>query len=71
MRVVAIGEQDVLAGYPLAGVELIAAADARAAQAAWDGLGDDVGMVLLTPASRRALDGRLDDREVLWTALPD
>jgi vacuolar-type H+-ATPase subunit F/Vma7 len=61
-RVAAIGEQVLLAGYSLAGVEVHAADDADAARAAWDLLSDDVACVILTPAAHAALAERLDER---------
>lgn len=54
-RVVAIGEPDRLAGYALAGVEVLPARSAAAATAAWRALPAEVGLVLLTPRAAEAL----------------
>ena len=69
-RIVAIGEEALLAGYALAGVELIAADGPDRAREAWDQLGDDVGLVLLAPAARRALSEMLHRPGLLWVVLP-
>ena len=69
-RGVAIGRPEIVAGYALAGVEVIAAADAAAVQAAWETLPADVALVILTPAARAALGGRLDERPgLVWAEL--
>lgn len=70
-RIAALGRWSELAGYALAGVEVIDAPDGEAARAAWDGLGDDVAMVLLTPEARRALPEPLLPPERLWVVLPE
>ncbi len=70
-RVAAIGEAARVTGYAMAGVKVLPAADPAAARAAWDGLPDDVGCVLLTPSARVALAGRLDERpDVIWAVIP-
>ena len=56
-RIVVIGEEARVAGFALAGAEVVGAADAAGVRAAWSALGDDVGVVVLTPAAHRALDG--------------
>jgi vacuolar-type H+-ATPase subunit F/Vma7 len=48
MRVVAIGNLEQLAGYALAGVEVIACDTPEAALRAAETLSDDVGLVLIT-----------------------
>jgi vacuolar-type H+-ATPase subunit F/Vma7 len=68
-RIVAIGEPELLAGYALAGVEVLAAADAREARAAWDTL-DGTGLLILTPAAQAALGDRLRDAPIPWAVLP-
>ena len=70
-RVVAIGPRASLAGYALAGVEAIDAADAAAAQRAWDELPADVGLVLLGPTAQAALAERLAKSPRLWVVLPE
>ncbi len=70
-RVVAIGEETQLAGYALAGVELVEAVDAAAVVEAWSSLDADVGLVLFTPAARAALGDRTIDRaSFVWAVLP-
>ena len=68
-RVVAIGASARLLGWALAGVELVEAAGEEQVREAWGALGEDVGLVLLTPEARSALRGPLDGR-VLWAVLP-
>ena len=69
-RVVAIGSELELAGYSLAGVEVIAAPVPEQVRRAWAELGDDVQLVLLTSEARRALPDGLDGSGVLWAVLP-
>jgi vacuolar-type H+-ATPase subunit F/Vma7 len=70
--VVAIGEARRLAGFALAGVDLRTAESAQAAQDEWDGLGRDVGLLILTPAAAAALEGRRFEREdIVWVSLPE
>ena len=47
-RIAALGRWTELAGYALAGVEVVDARDPEAVRRAWDGLADDVAVVLLT-----------------------
>ena len=70
-RVVAIGGVLELAGYALAGVDVIAATDPAPVRRAWAELEDDVQLVLLTAEARRALPDRLDRGGVLWAVLPE
>jgi vacuolar-type H+-ATPase subunit F/Vma7 len=69
-RIVAIGEEIQLAGYALAGAEVVATTDAERVRQAWAGV-RDVGLVLLTPAARLALPDPIDRRDLLWTVLPE
>jgi vacuolar-type H+-ATPase subunit F/Vma7 len=69
-RIAAIGEQAKLAGYALAGVELIEADAADRVREAWEQLGAHVGLVLLTPEARQALPDQLHRRGLLWVVLP-
>ncbi len=69
-RVVAIGSSTELAGYALAGVEVVAAIGPDAVRTAWAELDPDVALVLLTPDARRELPDRLERTDVLWTVLP-
>lgn len=69
-RVVALGEAARVAGYVLAGVTVIGT-DVDGAEAAWQRLPDDTGLVLLTPAAADALADDLSRHEqLLWTVLP-
>lgn len=54
-RVVALGEPVAVAGFGLAGAVVVPAADDASVRAAWDGLDDDVAVVILTPMAARAL----------------
>jgi len=70
-RAAAIGEHVRVAGYALAGVEVLAAEDGRAALAAWERLADDVVCLILSPSARAALGPRLAERpRLVWTVLP-
>lgn len=53
--VAVIGAQSEVQGWALAGVRVCAADDAPSVVRAWDGLGDDVSIVLLTEAAAEAL----------------
>jgi hypothetical protein len=71
-RAAAIGEDLRLAGYALAGVEVLAAEDAAQALGAWDRLPGDVACLILTAAARAALGARLDERpQLVWTVMPE
>ena len=69
-RIVGIGRAQLLAGYALAGVDVLDAPDPAAVQRCWAGLDDSVGLVLLTEDARRALPDPLESPSVLWIALP-
>jgi vacuolar-type H+-ATPase subunit F/Vma7 len=69
-RIVAIGGEIELAGYALAGVEVIVAENPEDARRAWSRLGGDVGLVLLTGEALQALPATLDGGDVLWVELP-
>lgn len=69
-RIVAIGDEAVLAGYAAVGVETVAARDADEVLAAWDGPARDAGLLLLTPEAHQVLAPRLCERRVLWAVLP-
>ncbi len=69
--VVAIGEEQRVRGFALAGVGVRATADADAARAAWEALDADVGLVILTPAAADALRPELAGApRRLWVELP-
>lgn len=69
-RVAALGPWTELAGYSLAGVEVVDASDPEAVRRAWDGLADDVSVVLLTREARRALPDPLLPVDRLWAVIP-
>ncbi len=61
-NIVALGEQALLEGFPLAGVELHVAETDQAAREGWTLLSRNAGMVILTPRAAAALGGAvLDD----------
>jgi vacuolar-type H+-ATPase subunit F/Vma7 len=70
-RVAAVGAWAALAGYALAGVEVVEADDPAAVRRAWAELPADVGLVLLTQAARTALPERLEPRDRLWAVIPE
>lgn len=69
-RIVVIGEPHVVAGYRLAGADVVEAGDDAAARAAWEALPEDTGLVLLTPRAQAALEGAPDRRRVLVAVIP-
>jgi len=70
-RVVALGEEDQVLPYAMVGVEVLALADPMAAPAAWAGLGDDVGLVILSRDAAEALGQTLHEPgQPLWTVMP-
>jgi len=70
-RAAAIGDGRRLAGYALAGAEVVPALTEAEVVAAWDDLADDVTLLMLTAESRALLGGRLEERpEVVWVVLP-
>jgi hypothetical protein len=67
----AIGDERRLAGYALAGVEVRHALTGPEVDAAWAGLAEDAGLLILTPDAHAALEGRLFEREgLVWAVLP-
>lgn len=69
--IAAIGPSEAIAGYGLAGAELHPAATEADVRAGWEGLGPDVGLLLLTPASATLLATDLAEApELLWVAIP-
>jgi vacuolar-type H+-ATPase subunit F/Vma7 len=71
-HIVAIGEQERLRGFTLAGVEVAVAEDAAGARAAWEALPPAASLVILTTAAHAALAAaELDPRERrLWVVMP-
>ena len=69
--IVALGEDDRLAGFALAGASVIEAATDAEIRRAWDGLDTDVGFVILSAHAAQVLDPLLGDRsDVLTAVLP-
>ena len=71
MRVVAIGDPDVLRGIRPGRRRrsCLPPANRRSLRPGRTSI-SDVGLVLLTPAAREVLEGRLGDREAMWIELP-
>jgi vacuolar-type H+-ATPase subunit F/Vma7 len=70
-RIAALGRWTELAGYALAGIDVVDAPAPDEVRAAWNGLPDDVAVVLLTAEARRALPDPLLPAERLWAVLPE
>ena len=70
-RAVAIGDELRLAGYALAGAEVVHAVAPAEVEAAWEGLDDAVALVVLTPESHSVLEPRIVERgDVVWAVVP-
>jgi len=70
-RAVAIGDERRLAGYRLAGAEVWPAVSRLDAVAALAELGDDVGLLVLTPDAHAALEPLLAGHEgLVWAVIP-
>jgi vacuolar-type H+-ATPase subunit F/Vma7 len=70
-RVAAIGEEQRVRGFALAGVDVMTAANETAARAAWEALDAEVGLVILTPAAAHGLRRELASiQRRLWVELP-
>ena len=68
---VAIGGDHRLAGYVLAGVTLLETATDTEVADAWERLGDEVRLVILSTDAAAALESRLGERpDVLTVRLP-
>jgi len=72
-HVVAIGEQERVRGFALAGVDVAVADDPASARAAWESLTPEVALVILTPVAHEALAAsELDPRgQRLWVVSPE
>lgn len=68
-RIVAIGDPDLLAGYALAGVDVIATTNVQETRAAWETVAD-AGLLILTPSAYAALAERLRRAPMPWAVLP-
>ncbi|MFF4615557.1 V-type ATP synthase subunit F [Nonomuraea jabiensis] len=60
--VAVIGETVRVAGFRLAGAVVLPADTPEAARTAWACLGDDVAVVILTPAAAEAVSGKARER---------
>ncbi len=70
-RVAAIGRPSEVAGFGLAGALVLPARTRAEVRAAWDGLPDDVAVVVLTAESSADLDERpRRPREPLTVVMP-
>jgi vacuolar-type H+-ATPase subunit F/Vma7 len=70
-RAIAIGDELLLAGYALAGVEVVDSPDPERARAAWRSLAADVSLVILTADAHGALCRELGrEDEVVWAVIP-
>jgi vacuolar-type H+-ATPase subunit F/Vma7 len=70
-RIVAIGEAAELGGYGLAGADVVDAPGPEDVRRAWEALGADVALVLLTPDARAALPESVHADRMLWAVLPE
>ncbi len=71
-RIAAIGESELIDGYGLAGAQVLPAADAAAARRAWEALGEDVGLLVLSPTAGEALASELAAaRGLIWAVIPE
>lgn len=62
-RVAVLGERAKVQGFALAGAMVLVAEDAEQARVAWDSLGADVAVVVLTPLAAAALAHELDEAQ--------
>lgn len=61
-----------VAGYVLAGAEVLRAEDDLETLAVWERLPSDIECLILTGAARRALGARLDERpELVFVVVPE
>jgi vacuolar-type H+-ATPase subunit F/Vma7 len=68
--VIAIGELELLEGFSLAGVRVEQASNPDECRRALAEVDDDVGLLVLTPSSREALEPLLERRpNLLWTVV--
>ena len=69
--VVALGSGHTLDGFALAGASVVSARTDGDVLCAWDSLGEDVGLVILSAEAALALDAHLQNRpDVLTVVLP-
>jgi vacuolar-type H+-ATPase subunit F/Vma7 len=69
--VVALGSGHVLDGFALAGASVVNATTDDNLVRAWEALGEDVGLVILSTEAARILDSHLQNRpDVLTVVVP-
>ena len=69
--VVALGSDRALDGFALAGVSVVPGASEHEVLRAWERLGDEVGLVILSPLAARTLEPHLQERpDVLTVEMP-
>lgn len=69
--VVALGEEDLVAGFALAGARAVNAATADDVRTAWRALRAGTALVILTPVAAEALGEELDRPGApLWVVMP-
>jgi vacuolar-type H+-ATPase subunit F/Vma7 len=69
--IVALGEDERLDGFALAGASVIGATSDDEMRSAWGRLGSDVGLVILSARAALVLEPLLGDRsDVLTAVLP-
>ena len=69
--IVAIGRDARLAGFHLAGVEVIHAESPEEALAALTRVGADVGVLILTPEAAAVVAPLVESRRLLTVVIPD
>jgi vacuolar-type H+-ATPase subunit F/Vma7 len=70
--IVALGERRHVEGFALAGVRVVTAEDEAGVRTAWEALGPEVAVVLLTSRAQKCLADLLSSRpEAIWTVIPD
>jgi vacuolar-type H+-ATPase subunit F/Vma7 len=69
-HVVAIGEEQLLVGYALAGVAVLPARNAAEARSAWESVPAGTTLVLLTPSVHETLEEAVRERQLLWAVVP-
>ncbi|HSP65261.1 MAG TPA: hypothetical protein VLO10_03635 [Candidatus Deferrimicrobium sp.] len=69
--IAAIGEHGAVEAFVLGGVAVTTADDAVAVHAAWDRLGADVAVLILSPRAAGILATEREQRpDLLWAVLP-
>ena len=67
--VVALGEDDRLEGFALAGATVIGATTDEELRSAWERLGADVGLVIMSAHAAHVLEPALGDHADILTAV--